>query len=73
MNAKNAVLQAITETQDEYTAAPGDSYLQGRVSGLLSAALLGDLISSEEHGALCAQSREIGLAYSHQIELASAP
>jgi len=72
MNATNLVLQAITETLEEYAATPGDGYLQGRVSGLLSAALLGDLISSEEHGAFSVRSREIGLAYSRQLEAAAA-
>ncbi|MBI5658034.1 MAG: hypothetical protein HZC43_00415 [Nitrosomonadales bacterium] len=68
MTAKTLVLQALSEALEEYTASPGDGYFQGRVSGLLSAALLGDIISSKEHDTLCARSSEIGRAYSRQLE-----
>ena len=68
MNTNNLVLQSIDEALADYAANPSNGYFLGRVSGLLSAALLGYLISEKEHDALTKRSVEIGCANYHQLE-----
>lgn len=68
MTAKDRVLKEITWALKSYAATPNDGYWQGRISGLLSAAMMGDIISSEEYNEFHEQSRKISFAYSSQLE-----
>ena len=67
MTAKDRVLKEVTWAMKSFAASPGDGYWQGRISGLLSAALMGDIISSEEHHEFHEQSRAISHAYSRKL------
>lgn len=68
MTTKTLVLTAIAEAMEEYAKWPADAYLHGRVSGLLSAAMLGDIISSKEHDEFYARLSETSRARSRQME-----
>lgn len=68
MSAKQLVVKAITEALESYAAYPGDAYLGGRVSGLISAATLFGAISDEECDRLSARNYQIGRTYSRKLE-----